>query len=65
VGHDSVQGRATGTLVFGAGVFGSSFLCAVVRGEVKQLLAYSEEEEEIEEEEKDGDKKSTDDKKDD
>jgi minor histocompatibility antigen H13 len=29
---------------------GSSFLCAVVRGEVKQLLAYSEEEEEVEEE---------------
>jgi minor histocompatibility antigen H13 len=29
---------------------GSSFLCAVVRGEVKQLLDYSEEEEEEEEE---------------
>jgi minor histocompatibility antigen H13 len=28
---------------------GSSFLCAVVRGEVKELLAYSEEEEEEEE----------------
>lgn len=33
---------------------GSSFLCAVVRGEVKELLAYSEEEEE--EEEKPSDK---------
>ena len=30
---------------------GSSFLCATVRGEVKELLAYSEEEEEEEEEE--------------
>jgi len=29
---------------------GSSFLCAVMRGEVKELLAYSEEEEESEEE---------------
>ncbi len=29
---------------------GSSFLCAIVRGEVKELLAYSEEEEEEEEE---------------
>ena len=28
---------------------GSSFLCAVIRGEVKELLAYSEEEEEEEE----------------
>jgi minor histocompatibility antigen H13 len=41
---------------------GSSFLCAVVRGEVKQLLAYSEEEEEEEEEEGEdakGDEKKT------
>ena len=30
---------------------GSSFLCAVIRGEVKELLAYSEEEEEEEAEE--------------
>jgi len=29
---------------------GSSFLCAVIRGEVKELLEYSEEEEEVEEE---------------
>jgi minor histocompatibility antigen H13 len=36
---------------------GSSFLCAVVRGEVKELLAYSEEEEEEEEQEKQGDQK--------
>jgi minor histocompatibility antigen H13 len=44
---------------------GSSFLCAVVRGEVKELLAYSEEEEEeFGEEEQSGDKKSATDKKD-
>jgi len=37
---------------------GSSFLCAVVRGEVKDLLEYSEEEEEEEKEkDKDGDDK--------
>jgi minor histocompatibility antigen H13 len=41
---------------------GSSFLCAVVRGEVKQLLAYSEEEEE--EEVEDEDKKTAEAKKD-
>ncbi|KAG7346357.1 signal peptide peptidase [Nitzschia inconspicua] len=41
---------------------GSSFLCAVVRGEVTELLAYSEEEEE--EEEKKDDKETSDKKKD-
>lgn len=38
---------------------GSSFLCAVMRGEVKQLLAYSEEEEEVEEEDTNGEDKKT------
>jgi minor histocompatibility antigen H13 len=36
---------------------GSSFLCAVVRGEVTALLEYSEEEEEEQEEKKDGEEK--------
>ena len=43
---------------------GSSLLCAVVRGELKELFAYSEEEEEKEEVEGD-EQKDTKDKKDD
>eukprot|EP00429_Kryptoperidinium_foliaceum_P057442 CAMPEP_0176087662 /NCGR_PEP_ID=MMETSP0120_2-20121206/43889_1 /TAXON_ID=160619 /ORGANISM="Kryptoperidinium foliaceum, Strain CCMP 1326" /LENGTH=402 /DNA_ID=CAMNT_0017421511 /DNA_START=68 /DNA_END=1276 /DNA_ORIENTATION=+ len=43
---------------------GSSFLCAVVRGEVKELLDYSEEEEEEEEKPQDAAEASTEDKKD-
>lgn len=45
---------------------GSSLLCALVRGELKELFAYSEEEEEEEKEEVEGDeKKDAKDKKDD
>ena len=45
---------------------GSSLLCALVRGELKELFAYSEEEEEEEKEEVEGDEqKDTKDKKDD
>jgi minor histocompatibility antigen H13 len=42
---------------------GSSFLCAIVRGEVSLLLAYSEEEEEEEEEEEKIEEKKEEDKK--
>jgi len=45
---------------------GSSLLCALIRGELKELFAYSEEEEEEEKEEVEGDEqKDTKDKKDD
>ena len=45
---------------------GSSLLCALIRGELKELFAYSEEEEEEEKEDVEGDeKKDTKDKKDD
>ena len=45
---------------------GSSLLCALVRGELKELFAYSEEEEEEEKEQVEGDEqKDTKDKKDD
>ena len=38
---------------------GSSLLCAVVRGELKELFDYSEEEEEQEEDKKEEDEKKT------
>lgn len=44
---------------------GSSLLCAVSRGELKELFQYSEEEEEEEEETKEGDEKEAKEKKDD
>lgn len=44
---------------------GSSLLCAVVRGELKELFAYTEEEEEVKDEEGDKDKKDVTSKKDD
>ena len=43
---------------------GSSLLCAVVRGELKELFAYSEEEEEVKNDDEEGEKDKKDKKED-